>query len=105
MPEIFLTSSSIESQNKEIQIRDLHLSLREKDISNLRLMFVLSAILVIGFIVFIFIYFKYREKKSKLKNEIKLNTTMQKALASQMNPHFISNSLNSIQKFFLENDV
>lgn len=99
------SAQKIESQIKEIQIRDLNLSLRDKEISNLRLIFTLSSILIIGIIIFFFVFFKYREKKSELKNEIIINSTMQKALAAQMNPHFISNSLNSIQKFFLENDV
>ena len=94
-----------EKQLREIQIKNLQLNLREEEIWNLRqLMILIFAILVIG-ISSVIIIFKYREKKSQLSYIQQLHKSMQKALAAQMNPHFISNSLNSIQKFFLENDV
>jgi tetratricopeptide (TPR) repeat protein len=94
-----------EKQLREIQIKNLQLNLREEEIWNLRqLMILISAILIIGISALIII-FKYREKKSQLNHIKQLHKSMQKALAAQMNPHFISNSLNSIQKFFLENDV
>jgi tetratricopeptide (TPR) repeat protein len=94
-----------EKQLREIQIKNLQLNLREEEIWSLRqFMFLIVAILIIGISALIII-FKYREKKSQLANIRQLHKSMQKALAAQMNPHFISNSLNSIQKFFLENDV
>ncbi len=55
---------------------------------------------------------KLRADKSLQKNKIQLLQTRQKlaeerltALRSQMNPHFIFNSLNSIQQFILRGDV
>jgi len=55
---------------------------------------------------------KLRADKSLQKNKIQLLQTRQKlaeerltALRSQMNPHFIFNSLNSIQQFILKGDV
>jgi hypothetical protein len=95
----------VEKQLREIQIKNLQLNLREEEIWNLRqFMVLILAILIIG-ITALIIIFKYREKKSQLNHIKQLHKSMQKALAAQMNPHFISNSLNSIQKFFLENDV
>ncbi len=94
-----------EKQLREIQIKNLQISLRENELWNLRqLLLLISGLLLTGVAV-ILIIFKYREKKSQLNHEKQLRTSMQKSLAAQMNPHFISNSLNSIQKFFLENDI
>jgi sensor histidine kinase YesM len=56
-------------------------------------------------------YFKYREhtikEKDKKEAEInhKLNELEKRALQAQMNPHFIYNSMNSIQQFMLAHDV
>lgn len=58
------------------------------------------------------IYFYYRLKTNRIKSEAKLTADYQKkineiemkALRAQMNPHFIFNSLNSIQKFIFEKD-
>ncbi len=54
------------------------------------------------FILLIVGYIKYREKKIKEKN--KLLILEQKLFRSQMNPHFIFNSLTSIQSFIFENN-
>lgn len=47
-------------------------------------------------------YIKYREKKIHDRNKLLLME--QKLLRSQMNPHFIFNSLTSIQSFIFENN-
>ncbi len=54
------------------------------------------------FVLIIVAYIKYREKKIKEKNKLLL--LEQKLLRSQMNPHFIFNSLTSIQSFIFENN-
>ncbi len=59
-------------------------------------------ILVLIVIVLIFVYIKYRERKIKEQNQMLM--LEQKLLRSQMNPHFIFNSLSSIQSFIFEND-
>ncbi|RXK62232.1 hypothetical protein ESA94_04265 [Lacibacter luteus] len=69
------------------------------------------AILTMLLIAAIFFYYKKREKEiSKRQQEKELlqhriSETEQLALKSQMNPHFIFNSLNSIQQYVIDRDV
>jgi ligand-binding sensor domain-containing protein len=62
--------------------------------------FILLEILLLVLIVIFII--RYREKKIKERTEFQL--LEQKLLRSQMNPHFIFNSLSSIQSFIFENN-
>lgn len=58
---------------------------------------------------FTFLFYKKRRdaEKQKLDSDLKaeISDVEMKALRSQMNPHFIFNSLNSISEFVLHNDV
>lgn len=62
--------------------------------------FILLEVLVLVLVVIFII--KYREKKISERNQFQL--LEQKLLRSQMNPHFIFNSLSSIQSFIFENN-
>lgn len=59
----------------------------------------------------IFLYYRKREKeinkrqKEKEHLQQRISETEQLALKSQMNPHFIFNSLNSIQQYVIDRDV
>lgn len=65
--------------------------------------------LLVGFILLLVVTLVYRyrlqqqQKKAKLENE--LHASRLTAIQSQMNPHFIFNSLNSIQDLVLKGDV
>ncbi len=63
-------------------------------------------LVLIGVFSFIYYYFRSRElalrKETAIKDE--LRSLEKAALQSQMNPHFIFNSLNSIQNFIMSND-
>ncbi|PWH81215.1 sensor histidine kinase [Brumimicrobium oceani] len=65
--------------------------------------FILAAIIVL-LIVFITLYIQIRKQKAKLTIENQFNKAQLTALKSQMNPHFIFNSLNSIQDLILQQD-
>jgi LytS/YehU family sensor histidine kinase len=71
--------------------------------------FVLSsifvALLLIGSVFYLFFKMKIREFQRLGELEKELNKTRQHALSAQMNPHFIYNSLNSVQSYILMNDV
>ena len=63
--------------------------------------FIIAAIVILGLIsLFVFLY--NRRKKISFDNEV-MEVEM-KALRAQMNPHFISNSLHSINKYIIDND-
>ncbi|MBK5286067.1 MAG: histidine kinase, partial [Bacteroidia bacterium] len=55
-------------------------------------------------VVFSFFLFRSFNRKRKVSFEKQISDVEMKALRSQMNPHFIFNSLHSINKFMLDND-
>ncbi|MEJ7626610.1 MAG: histidine kinase [Ferruginibacter sp.] len=92
----YKTSEQIKSLQKEALIKDLELS-------NARRNKTIYGIIILGLIAaFASILYnrnlRNRTAMQKLKGELEM-----KALRSQMNPHFIFNSLNSIQKYIWEN--
>ncbi|MBK9292212.1 MAG: histidine kinase [Bacteroidetes bacterium] len=65
---------------------------------------------IMGFYLFLFLRLrsvrrKHQDEKRYLEFQKKTNELEQKALQLQMNPHFLFNSLNSIQSFVLKNDI
>ena len=67
----------------------------------------LAALVITLFIVFYNYRLKSMKKKEESKRDImqKISELETKALQAQMNPHFLFNSINSIQSYILDNDV
>jgi LytS/YehU family sensor histidine kinase len=65
----------------------------------------LTLVVIIAIFGFLKVYFSRQRKQQEERNGInnELNDLRIKSLQSQMNPHFIFNSLNSIQNFILSN--
>lgn len=65
------------------------------------------AIVMLLFVLFVILIYRWQIKMQRKKNEQinELNTSKLTAIKSQMNPHFIFNSLNSIQDLILKGDV
>ena len=59
---------------------------------------------IIGILISYFIFLFFQFKKKQFETKQKLLILEQKALFAQMNPHFIFNTLNSIQSFLIYNE-
>jgi len=97
--EIMELQTMYETEKKEKLIVEKDRQLRQQ-------IFIFSAVSFVVVFILIILFFLYRtreiRKRFNLENE--LNQSTQKALVSQMNPHFIFNALNSVNLFILKND-
>jgi tetratricopeptide (TPR) repeat protein len=94
------TKFQTEKKEKQIEILNQETELQKQKLKNQRL-FLLSIIVIVLFVIIIgFLFFR----QNKLKSELQVEQNRQKLLRSQMNPHFIYNSLSAIQNFILSND-
>lgn len=66
--------------------------------------FIVGIVLFVCFLFYILVNIIIRNHKKKHETELHILESEQKALRSQMNPHFIFNAMNSIQFFITEND-
>ena len=96
-----------ENKQKEIELLKKDSLLKQEDIEKQKII-IYTVLLFILFILlatfFIFYYLRNKNAKTRIRLENELNNYMQKALSQQMNPHFIFNTLNSIQYYILQND-
>ena len=93
-----------EKKEQEIKIKDLEIS---KNKGRIRLLAIVSLsviiILIVGFIM-MYMYYKNKSIRRQQKLQQDLNRYMFQALSQQMNPHFIFNTLNSLQYSIMEKD-
>jgi hypothetical protein len=70
----------------------------------IKILLVITSLIVFGRLIIW--WYKMKIKKDHEKNvlQVKLNELETKAIRTQMNPHFIFNSLNTLQRFILEKD-
>lgn len=106
------TRYETEKKDKEIVLlnKDKELLSKDKEIQTIRiqkqraaLYYVITGFGVLG--IFILIYFRQYNQKRKLVFLQQVAEMDAKLLRAQMNPHFIFNSLNSIQSLILENET
>jgi len=86
--------------DKDIKIKDQQL--KQKSLLNIILIVSILSISLLGLIIFRNILL--RRKNEKLLNNRKQGELQQQSLRAQMNPHFLFNSLNSINRFILQNN-
>ena len=84
----------------EQQVKDLEIELQKN------LKYTLAILLVVILLASLLVFNRYKLKKEKEKSEIEKARIKieQRLLHSQMNPHFIFNSLNSINSFIGDNN-
>jgi tetratricopeptide (TPR) repeat protein len=108
--EIEELRTKYETEVKEQEISNL---LKEKEINKLEIekqkllkYYLIFAILFI-MVVSLLMFNRFKLKKKNEKNEIEKSKLEieQRLLRSQMNPHFIFNSMNSINSFITDNDA
>lgn len=95
-------------QAKELEDLSIEVELREQKLENSALrnrqfLFLLLSVIFASFSVFVWHKFKRKqEKTAQLQQETELKQTL---LRSQMNPHFIFNSMSVIQSYIYAKDI
>jgi tetratricopeptide (TPR) repeat protein len=87
------------NSNNEKAILKLNADIERKNNQKNKWIIIGSSGLLVVFILFLFLY-KHQKQKTVIEKQ-KSNLWRQKMLLSQMNPHFIFNSINSIQNYVL----
>ncbi len=85
--------------------KQLELEIVKKEKFTRTTAFYLLVLFSVALIVTLISHFRLTTKRRELEHERQLMLAEQRALRSQMNPHFIFNALNSIRRFILENDM
>jgi tetratricopeptide (TPR) repeat protein len=75
---------------------------QKNDALKIRLYFILF---LVFFFLSLFVFLYYRLQQNKLKEQNKIAELERITLRAQMNPHFIFNALNSIQRIYVEGDI
>ena len=95
------TRYDLEKKDKQLNVLSHQNQLQQESIT--RYNFLLAAILLIALLIAIITVLLVRQNRLKTKQQTA--ELQQKLLRSQMNPHFIFNTLFSIQTYMLENDA
>ncbi|BDX38474.1 hypothetical protein CYCD_18290 [Tenuifilaceae bacterium CYCD] len=82
------------------QERELQKTKSQKE----RLLWSFVIAMVVLILCIVFIYYRWKQREQKLKLEQMNMEIENRLLRSQMNPHFLFNSLNSVQRFIGENN-
>lgn len=110
----FYDSSNIEKYKKEIQLYDKKIATLkqeerikqiEKDKNNLKKQRWLFALITTLILLIPFLVLILRSKRKKKEYEAKLSQMQMATLKSQMNPHFMFNSINNIKGHIINNAV
>tara|TARA_B100000809_G_scaffold266837_1_gene332053 strand:+ start:1908 stop:4166 length:2259 start_codon:yes stop_codon:yes gene_type:complete len=92
---------------KEKYLNELDLQYKDQKIQNQKQtqqLTILAFIVIIFFLIIIYFLIKQRQNKHKIAFEKEKKETESKLFRSQMNPHFLFNSLNSIKSFIITNE-
>jgi tetratricopeptide (TPR) repeat protein len=94
----------VQMEESQLLMKDLQILRHKSAVRNQFYLFVVILLVLIGAGVMLLISRKNKERMKEKSFMQEIVKFQQKALSAQMNPHFVSNSLNSIQRFYLQND-
>ncbi|MCD4832194.1 MAG: tetratricopeptide repeat protein [Bacteroidales bacterium] len=89
-----------EKKEQQIEILDKENQLKQQQLDTQKYLLVVAIISIILIVAVSMLLFR----QNKLKSRLNIEQNKQKLLRSQMNPHFIYNSLSAIQNFILSNN-
>ncbi len=98
-----ILKDKVEDLAEQVKDRDAELALRRATIAQQRFMLI-SLVLFAALSVAFLTVFRIRESARRKEMKYELFRTKQQALSRQMNPHFIFNTLGSLQSFILKSD-
>lgn len=96
------------SLEKDVYLNELDLQYKDQKIQNqqyLQHLFTLAFVIFSLLVLIVYFIINSRQKIQKDKIESYRKDTENKLFRSQMNPHFLFNSLNSIKSFILTNEI
>jgi len=100
---IYTLKEQYEAEQKEEKIKLLQQQNKTKDVRlKARTYSIIALSLLLILVVFAVVFVR---RQSKLKQQKKTAELENKALRAQMNPHFIFNALNSIQRIYVEGNI
>jgi len=105
---VMQTKYDIETKEREIELLTRDNTIQELEIQQQRTYFYIStlgAILLLVLTGLAFLLYRMRQKSLRTSLEFRNLETEQRLLRSQINPHFIFNSLNSVQSYISGNNA
>ncbi len=101
LKEQLVVQYEVREKDKQNDQLKQDIRIKEEEISRRNIILVAAILLSLFAILIIFLLYKRKQQKAKFQYlEVE-----QKLLRTQMNPHFIFNSLNSIQNYLLNNET
>ena len=86
------------------EVKDKQIALQASEVKRQTLIRNIILIAVVALAAFAFLFIFLYNKRRKIKFDKRVMEVEMKALRAQMNPHFIFNSLHSINKYVMDND-
>ncbi|NVK63450.1 MAG: histidine kinase [Flavobacteriales bacterium] len=101
LKEQLVVQYEVREKDKQNDLLKQDIRIKEEEISRRNIILVAAILLSLFAILIVFLLYKRKQQKAKFQYlEVE-----QKLLRTQMNPHFIFNSLNSIQNYLLNNET